>query len=205
MIYGQYQKLGSKTLNYMLYQKIAPYFLILLIIISLKLVVNNSIAKINTINSPLTENILNSSLINTILNSSIIDAVFKTLILILFLLVIILAIIVYLQYQNYKIMVTDDCLKITRGVLNKEEISLPYSKIESIDIKQSFDNQLFGVSRLIIIPTNDLDEPIPSNSKINNSSDADEEIIPVIDNNLALELQDVLAQKANISKIKIQQ
>jgi uncharacterized membrane protein YdbT with pleckstrin-like domain len=205
MIYGQYQKLGPKTLSYMLYQKIAPCFLILLVIIGLKLVVNNSIAKINTINSPLTENILNSSLINTILNSSIIDAVFKTLILIWFLLVIILAIIVYLQYQNYKIMVTDDCLKITRGVLNKEEISLPYSKIESIDIKQSFDNQLFGVSRLIITPTNDLDEPISPNSKTNDSPDTDDEIIPIIDNDLALELQDILAQKANISKIKIQQ
>jgi hypothetical protein len=39
------------------------------------------------------------------------------------------------------------------------------------------DNQLFGVSRLIITPINDL----------------------------ASEYQDVLAQKANISKIKIQQ
>jgi len=196
MIYGQYQKLGSKTLNYMLYQKIAPYLLILLVIIGLKLAINNSISKFNAINSPFIENILNSSLIDTI---------FKTLILIWLLLVIGLAIIVYLQYQNYKIMVTDDCLKITRGVLNKEEISLPYSKIESVVIKQSFDNQLFGVSRLIITPTNDLDEPIPPNSKINNSPKIDEEIVPIIDNDLALELQDVLAQKANISKIKIQQ
>jgi len=196
MIYGQYQKLGSKALNYMLYQKIATYLLILLIIIGLKLAINNSITKFSAINSPFIENILNSSLI---------DIIFKTLILIWLLLVIVLAIIVYLQYQNYRIMVTDDCLKITRGLLNKEEISLPYSKIESVDIKQSFDNQLFGVSRLIITPTNDLDEPTPPNSKINTSPDIDEEIIPVIDNNLALELQDVLAQKANISKIKIQQ
>jgi len=50
-----------------------------------------------------------------------------------------------------------------------------------------------------------LDEPISPNSKTNDNPDTDDEIIPIIDNDLALELQDVLAQKANISKIKIQQ
>lgn len=186
MIYGQYQKLGNKTLFYLLFNKIMASLLILIILIGSKILVNNLTTKL------------------LFIDPIILSSIFWGLLLLWFIIVVVSIVMVYLQYVTYKIMITDDCLKISKGLFSKEGISLPFSRIESVDIKQSFDNQLFGVSRLIITPTNDLEEPMPPNAQAHSASDSEEEIIPVIDNILALTLQDALAQKANISKIRIQ-
>jgi putative membrane protein len=186
MIYGQYQALGNKTLSYLLFSKITASLLILVLLIGSKIIVNNLSTKL------------------LFIDQTIVSSIFWGLLLLWLIITVVSIVMIYLQYITYKIMITDDCLKISKGLFNKEEISLPFSRIESVDIKQSFDNQLFGVSRLIITPTNDLEEPMTTNTQTNRATDTEEEIIPVIDNILALALQDTLAQKANISKIRIQ-
>ncbi len=102
--------------------------------------------------------------------------------------------IAYLEYVRFKILISPNAFKITKGVLTKEEISLPYRRIQSVDIKQPILYQIFGVSRLTIETVVDDDEI--SDSK----NDDSDEVLPAVDSDLALEIQHELTTRANIQK-----
>ena len=42
--------------------------------------------------------------------------------------------IAWLIYKNYKYCLGDDSLKIKRGILNKEEVAIPYRQIQDVDL-----------------------------------------------------------------------
>ncbi len=44
--------------------------------------------------------------------------------------------IAWLIYANYKFCLGDDSLKIKRGVLDKEEVAIPYRQIQDVDIRR---------------------------------------------------------------------
>lgn len=102
--------------------------------------------------------------------------------------------IAHLEYTRFKVMIGIDTFNITKGVLTKEEISLPYRRIESVDIKQPFMYQILGVSRLTIETVIDREEE--GDKKMDDS----DEVLPAIDKKLALEIQAELTRRANIQK-----
>ncbi|MFH1196607.1 MAG: PH domain-containing protein [bacterium] len=100
-----------------------------------------------------------------------------------------------------KIMLDESSLKIIKGVLNKEELRLPYRRIQSVEIKQRLLHRLLGVSRLVISTTNDADNP--NNTEAQNESD--DEVIPIIDYDLAQAIADTLTNRVEVERMQIQQ
>jgi len=113
--------------------------------------------------------------------------------------VFIAVLIAWLEYSRYKIMLAEDCLKVTRGVLTREELALPYRRIVSVHIKQPLLYQIFGVSRLIIeiITDNDPNEPPEK------FTDYDDLVIPFINNDIAFAIQEELPKRANVQKMHL--
>ncbi|MCL5733739.1 MAG: PH domain-containing protein [Patescibacteria group bacterium] len=108
-------------------------------------------------------------------------------------------IIAKLKYGISKIMTDDSSLRIVRGILSKEEIEIPYRRIQSVSIKQSLLYRLLGIGHVAISTTTDLEQP---SSNIENESG--DEVIPIMEYELAQAIADTLTNKAEIEKMQIQ-
>jgi len=101
--------------------------------------------------------------------------------------------ITWLIYINYKFFLGDNALKIKRGILNKEEIAIPYRQIQDVDITRDLGFQMLGLSRIVIL-TAGHDDNKPGD-------DQTEGILPAVDKDLAEWLQSELLKRANIQKV----
>ena len=100
----------------------------------------------------------------------------------------------WLTYINYTFALEDDAFKIRRGIFSKKETAIPYRQIRDVNIERSFSQQLYGVSKLVILTVGE--ESL--------SSSVSESVIPVVDNidkHLALASQAELLKRANVQKI----
>ncbi|MCL5733816.1 MAG: PH domain-containing protein [Patescibacteria group bacterium] len=104
-----------------------------------------------------------------------------------------------LKYGISKVMVDGSSLRIVRGVLSKEEIEIPYRRIQSVSIKQSLLYRLLNVGHIAISTTTDLEQP---SSTIENETD--EEVVPIMDYSLAQAVADVLTSKAEVQQMQMQ-
>lgn len=102
-------------------------------------------------------------------------------------------IISWLAYQNHTFTVQEFDLKIKRGILNKEEISIPYRQIQDVDIERSILYGLLGISRLVIITAGE-EKP----AGIEETSG----ILDPIDKELAEEIQNNLQEKIGIQTVE---
>ena len=99
----------------------------------------------------------------------------------------------WLIYVNFKYCLGDDSLKIKRGILNKEEVAIPYRQIQDVDIKRDISFQMLGLSRIVILTAgHDDDKP---------GSDESEGILPALDRDLAEWMQAELLKRANVQKV----
>jgi len=101
--------------------------------------------------------------------------------------------IAWLIYVNYKFMLGDDSLKIKRGILNKEEVAMPYRHIQDVDIERDLSFQMMGLSRIVILTAGQEEEK--------NKDDESEGILPAMDKDLAEWLQAELLKRANVQKV----
>lgn len=99
----------------------------------------------------------------------------------------------WLDYINCTFTVSEQSFNITRGILNKKEVFIPYRQIQDISIEQSFYNKMMGISKLIILTAGN-----DNNDKVGES----EGIFQVIDSNLAQVLQKDLLERTNVQRIK---
>ncbi len=102
----------------------------------------------------------------------------------------------WLIYKNYQFSLDEDALKIKRGVLEKEEISIPYRQIQDVDIDRSLAFQMVGLSRIIILTAGHEDE------KPSTESGESEGVLPALDKDLAEWLREELLKRANVQKIR---
>jgi len=100
----------------------------------------------------------------------------------------------WLIYSTYKFCLGDDSLKIKRGILNKEEVAIPYRQIQDVDIKRDLSFQLLGLSRIVIITAGHEEDEKPGD-------DDTEGILPALDKDLAEWLQAELLKRANVQKV----
>ncbi len=98
----------------------------------------------------------------------------------------------WLIYANYKFMLSDNSLKIKRGIFNKEEVAIPYRQIQDVDIMRDLGFQMMGLSRLVILTAGHDDAK---------SGDESEAVFPGLDKDLAEWLQKELLARANIQKV----
>ncbi len=102
-------------------------------------------------------------------------------------------IMVWLTYRYYKYCLGEDSLKIKRGILNKEEVAIPYRQIQDVDIKRDLYFQMLGLSRIIILTAGQEDET-PRDSE-------SEGVLPALDKDLAEWFQAELLKRANVQKV----
>jgi uncharacterized membrane protein YdbT with pleckstrin-like domain len=114
----------------------------------------------------------------------------------LFLFVVVFAVtflIAWLIYANYKFCLGEDSLKIKRGILNKEEVAIPYRQIQDVDIRRDLSFQILGLSRIVILTAGHEDEKP--------EDDGSEGILPALDRDLAEWMQAELLKRANVQKV----
>lgn len=103
-----------------------------------------------------------------------------------------------LEYKTSRVMMDDSTFHIVRGVLSKEEVSIPYRRVQSVEIRQPILFRVFGLGRVVISTTTDFDQP---NS--GNKGDDNDEVIRTIDYSLARMLESKLTNRAEVERIEI--
>jgi uncharacterized membrane protein YdbT with pleckstrin-like domain len=174
-----YQKLGGKTLAIFVLQRVQAAFILLLVSIGLfVLQAQNFITQVPVQNFP----------------QYVAYAAWACLA--LFTLFFIIGFFVaWLIYANYKFCLGENSLKVKRGILNKEEVAIPYRQIQDVDIDRDLSFQMMGLSRIIILTAGHEDSPRGS------ESGESEGVLPALDKKLAEWLQAQLLDRANIQKV----
>lgn len=99
------------------------------------------------------------------------------------------------KYRSYGYCLSEDALKIRQGIMSKVEMAIPYRQIQNVNIERSFSEQVFGLSRLIVLTAGEDDD----NEKT--KGDESQGVLPAIDQALALQLQNELIRKADVQKV----
>jgi putative membrane protein len=102
--------------------------------------------------------------------------------------------IAWLIYKNYKYCLGDDSLKIKRGILNKEEVAIPYRQIQDVDLRRDLTFQMIGLSQIVIITAGHDEDEKPGD-------DDTEGTLPALDKDLAEWMQAELLKRANVQKV----
>lgn len=103
--------------------------------------------------------------------------------------------IAWLHYTTYQFCLSEDSLKIKRGILNKEEIAIPYRQIQDVDINRDLSFQMMGLSHIVILTAGHEDETRGA------ESGESEGVLPALDKDMAEWLQGELLRRANVQKV----
>jgi uncharacterized membrane protein YdbT with pleckstrin-like domain len=102
-----------------------------------------------------------------------------------------------LKYTTSRVMLDNSALHVTKGILSKNEVAIPYRRLQSIAIKQSFLYRLVGIGHVVITTTTDLEQP----GEIEN--EADDEVVPLMDYDLATAVANQLTKRAEIERMQM--
>lgn len=103
-----------------------------------------------------------------------------------------------LEYVTSRVMMDDSSFHIVRGILSKKEISIPYRRIQSVEIKQSLLYRILGVGHVVVETTTDMDQT--ANDAGDNSED---EVIRAMDYPLARLVGKTLTDRAEVERMEI--
>ena len=144
---GRPQHLGRKTMILMLIQGLIPCILFLLIVIALSLIKNKISFGDSSSLQILTQLLPTMDPNFNILSQVLIPA--------LFFLAIILGgagvLINYLRYICFKFTLEEFGLRLRKGVLRVEEISIPYRQMQNVDVTRPLFYRILGLSRLVVL------------------------------------------------------
>lgn len=104
-----------------------------------------------------------------------------------------------LKYTTCKVMLDNAALHVTKGILSKNEVAIPYRRLQSIAIKQSLLYRVVGIGHVVITTTTDLEQP----GEVEN--EADDEVVPLMDYDLAVAVADQLTKRAEIERMQVVQ
>ncbi|MEI8338088.1 MAG: PH domain-containing protein [bacterium] len=105
-----------------------------------------------------------------------------------FLIFVVGLIIGWLSYINFTFNLKDYEIKLKKGILNKEEISIPYHQAVDVHVDRDILYRLFGVSRLVINTAGEDDT----------GSGAEEATFDPIDREIAEEMQKMLQSRIGV-------
>ncbi len=174
------QKLGIKVFYYYLSKRVIAGLLLFLVSLFVSSYKSLIVSKLITIFS------LNNSI-------DIFNYITSALYLIFVLFIIVGVVMSWLDYISCNFTLDENAFIIRRGILNKKEVSIPYRQIQDIDIEQTFNNKMLGVSKLVVLTAGNDD---------NDKEGESEGIFEVIDSKVAEQLRDDLLQRANIQTVK---
>jgi len=99
----------------------------------------------------------------------------------------------WLRYINYQYCLGADSLKISRGILNKEEVAIPYRQIQDVNIRRDIAYRIFGLSQLIILTAGQEEK--------SEGGGESEGMLPALDKTTAEKLQEELLRRADVQKV----
>ena len=178
MKYDSYQHVGIKTFFINLVKNGLPAIFISVIWVALLVIKTQGVGNVFSLNAP---DIIQMA--DFILNWAILGSfVFVTLLSILALLI------TSIDYFTFYFMIDNSGLCIKQGLVDKQEISIPYRQIQDIDIDRPFIYQMFGVCKLNILTAGQ------DNDHDNDPTEAN---FPIIDKDLAYDLRKILLGHSN--------
>lgn len=191
----KYQRLGKKTFLLFILEKSRFFFLFLIIAIIFLLVATFAGKPLSLFYSKTISSFLKSSYS---INFTYIFKLISTGSFIISLMVLLIGVLIsWLLYINYVFFLDEDALKIKRGILNKEEISIPYQRIQNINIDRSIPYRILKLSRLIILTAGHEDEDVGEPEK------ESEGILPALDYKIAIKIQEELLKRSSVEKVVI--
>ena len=186
---GRPQNLGRKTMILMLIQGLIPCVLFLLIVIGISLFGKN----IDQSSSA------NLSLLGQLIpiigqNLGVVTQLIQP---ILFFLAIILGafgvVVNYLRYHFFKFTLEEFGLRLRRGVLRVEEISIPYRQMQNVDVTRPLFYRILGLSRLVILSA--------GHEQVEEGDQTDTVFDP-IDSEIAEEIRTLLGRRIGVQVIE---
>lgn len=93
----------------------------------------------------------------------------------------------WLEYSRYGIFMNEKDIRVRRGLFAVEEVGIPYRRIKDVKIERSLADQLFGLSQLIIMM-------VEGESQV---------ILPSLDKQIALQIQDAILKKSQVEDINV--
>lgn len=101
----------------------------------------------------------------------------------------------WLTYINYTFTMDQDSFKVKHGIFSKEETAIPYRQVQSVDLRQDLMGQLLGYSRIVVLTA--------GHDEKDEQGEA-EAIFPVLDSNLAKNLQAELLKRSETERVTMQ-
>lgn len=120
-----------------------------------------------------------------------------TIIAVIILIIVILSVLLtgWLEYTRYKIFIDGESIKINRGIISEEQIGIPFRRIKEAAIERGIIDQLLGISKLVLTVLGEEEgEDSLQKSKI---------ILPALDKNIAIAIQDVVLKRAQVEAMNI--
>jgi uncharacterized membrane protein YdbT with pleckstrin-like domain len=99
----------------------------------------------------------------------------------------------YGYYWSFRYKLDDNDLAFEKGLIGREEISIPFRQIQNVDIEQSFIYRIFNLADLVILTAGHEDQT-------HIMKDESEIIMPALNNQEARQLQRYLLDRANIQR-----
>ncbi len=96
-------------------------------------------------------------------------------------------------YKSHSFCLSEDAFKMKKGIITKQEMAIPYRQIQNVEIHRTFTQQVFGVSRLVIVTAGSDDS-----KTVHNESTG---VLPTIDRELAVALQTELIKRSDVQRV----
>ena len=94
-------------------------------------------------------------------------------------------------YSSHVFMLDDYALHIRSGILNRNEVAIPYRQIQDVSLDESYIERMFGVSELNIMTAGHED----------NKRDKSSAEFPLIGKVLAVALQEELSKRSSVQQV----
>jgi putative membrane protein len=173
------QKLGIKVFYYYLSKKMILGVISLIISFMVSSVKGVVVTKMVFIFPLMTSLTIASFLVNGLFSLSVLLIVFGI-------------IMSWINYISCEFTLDENSFSMRRGIFNKKEVFIPYRQIENINIDQTFNFKMMGVSKLTI-------ETAGNN---NNNAGKPEVVFEVIDAKVAINIREFILQRTNTEVVK---
>ena len=173
------QKLGIKVFYYYLSKRVVSGVFLLVVSFIISSLRGSMVAKMALVIPLTTALSIASFLVNGLFIISVLLIIFG-------------ALMSWINYISCEYTLDENAISIRRGIFNKKEVFIPYRQIENINIDQTFNFKMMGVSKLII-------ETAGNDS---NNGDNSEGIFDVIDSKVATSMREFILQRTNLEVIK---
>jgi len=182
---NKYQRLGTRTFWVFVFESLAPAIVTSLIWLGLLII---EVVGLSTLFPFLSTNQASLDSADKVLTLGIVAGIP-----LIFLFVFLAFIIALVRYFGYAYSLDENSFRVSLGILNKFDISIPYRQIQDINLERTLINRLWGVSRLSILTAGT--EDTTADGREVSSGD-----IPVLEKGKADFLREELLKRANIQK-----